>query len=124
MPGSRFVLALVAVGIPVGLVLAVFLGLPGAAPPESATDSGQTINDVYKIVLAACAIVFVLIEAALIALIIRYRRQRNAPDGAEGPQIHGNTRIEIIWTVVPAVALLLSKQNPSVPSVPLISQRL
>ena len=107
MPGSRFVLALVAVGIPVGLVLAVFLGLPGAAPPASATDSGETINDVYKIVLAACAIVFVLIEAALFALIIRYRRQRNAPDGAEGPQIHGNTRIEIIWTVVPAVALLI-----------------
>ena len=27
-------------------------------------------------------------------------------ENAEGPQIHGNTRIEIIWTVVPAVALL------------------
>ena len=107
MPGSRFVLALVAVGIPVGLVLAVFLGLPGAAPPASATDSGETINDVYKIVLAACSIVFVLIEAALIALIIRYRRQRTAPENAEGPQVHGNTRIEIIWTVVPAVALLI-----------------
>ena len=106
MPGSRFVLALVAIGIPVGLVLAVFLGLPGATPPASATESGDAINDVYKIVLAACVFVFVLIEAALIALAIRFRRRRDAPADAEGPQIHGNTRIEIVWTIIPAVALL------------------
>jgi cytochrome c oxidase subunit 2 len=106
MPGSRFVLALVAIGIPVGLVLAVFLGLPGATPPASATESGDAINDVYKIVLAACVFVFVLIEAALIALAIRFRRRRDAPADAEGPQIHGNTRIEIVWTVITAVALL------------------
>lgn len=107
MPGSRFVLALVAVGIPVALVLAVFLGLPGAAPPTSSTDSGEAINDVYRIVLAACSIVFILIEAALIALIIRFRRQRHMAADAEGPQVHGNTRLEIIWTVIPAVALLV-----------------
>jgi cytochrome c oxidase subunit 2 len=107
MPGSRFVLALVAVGIPVALVLAVFLGLPGAAPPASSTDSGDAINDVYKIVLAACSIVFILIEAALIALIIRFRRQRHTAADAEGPQVHGNTRLEIIWTVIPAIALLV-----------------
>ncbi len=106
MPGSRFVLLLVAVGIPVGLVLAVFLGLPGASPPESATQSGETINQIYRVVLAACALVFILIEAALIALIIRYRRRKDTDEDAEGPQVHGNTRIEIIWTVVPAVALL------------------
>jgi cytochrome c oxidase subunit 2 len=106
MPGSRFVLALVAVGIPVGLVLAVFLGLPGATPPASATESGETINDVYRIVLAACAFVFVLIEATLIALVIRFRRRPGTAD-EEGPQIHGNTRIELLWTVAPAVALLV-----------------
>jgi len=34
-------------------------------------------------------------------------RRRDTPEGAEGPQIHGNTRIEIIWTAIPAVALLV-----------------
>ncbi len=106
MPGSRIVLLLVAVGIPVGLVLAVFLGLPGAQPPESGTESGETINQIYTVVLAACAFVFILVEATLIALVIRYRRRKGTPEGVEGPQIHGNTRIEIIWTIIPAVALL------------------
>ena len=106
MPGSRFVLLLVAVGIPVGLV-AVLFTLPGAQPPESGTQSGETINEIYKVVLATCAFVFILIEAALIAMIIRFRRQKGTASDAEGPQIHGNTRIEIIWTVIPAVALLI-----------------
>jgi cytochrome c oxidase subunit 2 len=106
MPGSRLLLVLVAVGIPLGLVLAVFLGLPGTQPPESATSSGETINEIYKVVLAACSFVFILIEAALIGMIIRYRRRKETPEGAEGPQLHGNTRIEIIWTAIPAFALL------------------
>jgi cytochrome c oxidase subunit II len=106
MPGSRFVLLLVAVGIPVGLVVVLFT-LPGAQPPESSTQSGEAINQIYKVVLAACAFVFILIEAALIAMIIRYRRRKGTAENAEGPQVHGNTRIEIIWTVIPAVALLI-----------------
>ena len=28
------------------------------------------------------------------------------PSDAEGPQIHGNTRLEIIWTIIPAVILV------------------
>jgi cytochrome c oxidase subunit II len=106
MPGSRLVLALVAVGVPLALVLAIWFGLPGVAPPDSATDSGQAINDVYRVAFAATAFVFILIEAVLIAFIIRFRRREDTPEDAEGPQIHGNTRIEILWTVIPAVALL------------------
>jgi cytochrome c oxidase subunit 2 len=106
MPGSRIALALVAVGVPLALVLAVFLGLPGAAPPESATSSGQAINDVYRVVLAVTAFAFVLVEAILIALVVRFRRRADTPEDVEGPQIHGNTRIEIIWTVVTAGILL------------------
>ena len=46
--------------------------------------------------------VFVVVEAALLTFVIRYRR-RGRPRDAEPEQIHGDTRIEIAWTVAPVV---------------------
>ena len=78
----------------------------GVAPPESATASGDAINQLYWIVTTIVVVVFVLVEAVLLFFIFRFRRRRDAPPGAEGPQIHGNTRLEVIWTVVPTMILI------------------
>jgi cytochrome c oxidase subunit II len=78
----------------------------GISPPDSATPSGEAINQLYWFVFAICAVVFVFVEAALVLFIIRFRRRRSTPEAAEGPQIHGNTRLEIIWTIIPAVILV------------------
>jgi cytochrome c oxidase subunit II len=97
--------------VPVALVLALLgagstLAAPGGVgPPGPDTPSGEAISRLYWIVLGLCAIVFVLVETALILFIIRFRRRRDTPETAEGPQIHGNTRLEIIWTAIPAVIL-------------------
>ena len=58
----------------------------------------------FWIIFWIAAVVFILVEGALIFLIFRYRRR----PGQEGlpPQIHGNTKIEIIWTIVPALLLI------------------
>src|SRR3954471_3448174 len=86
--------------------VAVFLALAGAGaafaapgglgPPGPDTPSGQAISRPYCIALGLCAVVFVLVETALILFIVRFRRRRDTPESAEGPQIHGNTRLEII----------------------------
>jgi cytochrome c oxidase subunit 2 len=81
-------------------------GNGGIGPPDSATPSGEAINQLYWFVFAICAVVFVAVETALVLFIVRFRRRRSAAEGAEGPQIHGNTRIEIIWTAIPAVILV------------------
>jgi cytochrome c oxidase subunit II len=100
----------------VALLLAVFLVLawavPAAAapggigPPSPHTDAGKTINEIYWVVFAVCAVVFVAVESALVLFVIRFRRRRDALPDAEGPQIHGNTRLEIIWTLAPALVLV------------------
>jgi cytochrome c oxidase subunit 2 len=77
----------------------------GIGPPSPETPSGEAISRLYWIVLGLCAVVFVLVETALILFIVRFRRRRDTPIGAEGPQIHGNTRLEIIWTALPAILL-------------------
>jgi cytochrome c oxidase subunit II len=46
--------------------------------------------------------VFVLVEGALLYAIFRFRGKPNDP---EPRQVHGNTTIEIVWTVIPALIL-------------------
>ena len=46
--------------------------------------------------------VFVLVEGALLYAVFRFRGK---PTDAEPPQVHGNTTIEIVWTVIPALIL-------------------
>lgn len=104
MSGNRVVLALLALALPVAAVL-VGLTLPGMAPYEGVTDSGRAIHQLYWVVWAITAVIFVLVEATLIGFILRYRRRPHSPPDVEGPQIHGNTRIEITWTLIPAVIL-------------------
>jgi cytochrome c oxidase subunit II len=77
----------------------------GLGPPDPKTDSGVAISHLYWIVVVVCAVVFVAVEAALILFIVRFRRRGGTPESAEGPQIHGNTRLEIIWTIIPAAIL-------------------
>ncbi len=78
---------------------------PGFGPPSTGSDSGEAIRWLYWFVFAICAVVFVAVETALILFVIRFRRRGPTPPDAEGPQIHGNTRVEIIWTVIPAIIL-------------------
>ena len=81
-------------------------GNGGLGPPDSATPSGEAISQLYWFVLAICAVVFVAVETALVLFIIRFRRRPSTAPEAEGPQVHGNTRLEIIWTLIPAVILV------------------
>jgi cytochrome c oxidase subunit II len=81
-------------------------GNGGISPPDPATPNAEAISQLYWFVFAICAVVFVAVEAALVLFVIRFRRRGSTPPEAEGPQIHGNTRIEIIWTIIPAVILV------------------
>jgi cytochrome c oxidase subunit 2 len=62
------------------------------------------ISDAYWLILGITGAIFLIVEGALLTFVIRYRR-RGRPRNAEPPQIHGATRIEVIWTVVPVLIL-------------------
>ena len=88
-------------------------GNGGIGPPQSATPSGEAINQLYWFVFAICAVVFVAVETALVLFVIRFRRRRSTAETAEGPQIHGNTRLEIIWTLIPRSFSSASQRSSS-----------
>src|SRR5262249_53685712 len=76
----------------------------GVAPVPPVSPNGHRITVAYWVILGVTGAVFLLVEGTLLAFVIRYRR-RGRPRYAEPEQIHGATRIEVIWTVIPVVIL-------------------
>jgi cytochrome c oxidase subunit 2 len=75
---------------------------PGLSPrgPNSPQESG--IEDIYWLLIAICGAIFVLVEGALLLFVFRFR-SRGRARSLEGPQIHGATRLELLWTAIPIV---------------------
>jgi len=90
-----------------GLVLAhvALAGDPAGLSPRG-PDSPQAakITDIYWLLLGITGAIFVLVEGALIIFVIRFRN-RGRSRTLEGPQIHGATRLELIWKEIPVVIL-------------------
>ncbi|HEY6089164.1 MAG TPA: cytochrome c oxidase subunit II [Gemmatimonadaceae bacterium] len=67
------------------------------------SDLGREIDFLWDRLLLLGTIVFILVEAVLIYVVFRYRRRENQPPP---PQTHGSTKLEITWTLIPAVILV------------------
>jgi cytochrome c oxidase subunit 2 len=66
--------------------------------------SARQIDHLIGPVFIVAGIVFVLVQGLAIIAVIRYRHRDGAP---EPVQIHGNTRLELTWTLIPAIILLV-----------------
>jgi cytochrome c oxidase subunit II len=80
-------------------------GNGGVAPVAPASPNADRINDSYYWVAIFTGAIFLLVQGSLVWFIFRYRRRRRARDD-DGPQIHGNTNIELAWTVAPVLVLV------------------
>jgi cytochrome c oxidase subunit 2 len=81
---------------------------PAAAQPwvvAPASDGADIISQLFWFTLVLATIVFVLVEGLLIYSSLRFRRRAPLPT-IEPPQIHGNTRLEVMWATVPALILI------------------
>jgi len=73
--------------------------------PFGVSPNGHDLYDLYNLISIPAIIVFVLVEALLLTIILRDRRKRQRPD-YRPPQWHGNTRLEIAWTVLPLLLMV------------------
>jgi cytochrome c oxidase subunit 2 len=76
----------------------------GISPVAPISPNGQRISDAYWLILGITGAIFLIVEGALLTFVIRYRR-RGRPRNAEPEQIHGQTSVEIVWTVIPVLIL-------------------
>jgi cytochrome c oxidase subunit 2 len=97
------------------LVAAALLALTGSlvfasgafadflTPESGGSPNADQIDSLYKIILYIAIVVFVVVEGALLYSLIKFRAKR----GRVAAQIHGNTRLEISWTVGAALILVV-----------------
>jgi len=76
----------------------------GFSPVAPQTPNGHRINDAYWFIFGFAAFVFVLVEAALVLFVVRFRSRGRGRE-VEGPQIRGNTNLELAWTAGPVLIL-------------------
>jgi cytochrome c oxidase subunit II len=72
-------------------------------PKSGGSPNANEIASLYRIILYIAAVVFVVVEGALLYSVIKFRAKK----GAVAAQIHGNTRLEIGWTVAAALILVV-----------------
>ncbi len=103
-PAARRVL----IAAPVAGVSSVLGAVSVSAAPwpmSPNSSNAELIGQLFWLTLVLAAIVFILVEALLIYSSLRFRRRAPLPT-AEPPQIHGNTRLEVMWAIVPALILI------------------
>ena len=85
----------------------LLIGLLGGCllPPEPVTEVGMDVFNLYVIVLILAGIVFVGVEGFILYAVVRYRRKPG--DDTLPEQLHGNTAVEIIWTLIPTVIVFI-----------------
>lgn len=71
--------------------------------PENVSTYGADIDFIFYLIYYITAAVFVLVTVLMVAFLIMYRHR----EGRRAAYSHGNTALEIIWTVVPAVILIV-----------------
>ena len=97
-----------------GSALIVFIGLWSLAVdcwadapvrvwlPEGITTTSPLIDRLFYVILAITGIVFLGVQATLLWFLVRYRKQPGRP----AHYTHGNTAVEIVWTIIPSLILI------------------
>jgi cytochrome c oxidase subunit 2 len=76
----------------------------GFTPVQPESPNANHTMTAYWVIMGFTGAIFLLVEGALVVFVWKYR-SRGRARMVEGPQVHGQTRLEIIWTVIPVVIL-------------------
>jgi cytochrome c oxidase subunit II len=78
----------------------------GFTPQYPHSPNAHRINQTYYLIAGFALAIFLVVTIALVVFLWRYR-SRGRPKTVEGAQLHGHTRIEIVWTAVPIVIIAI-----------------
>ena len=71
--------------------------------PETVSTYGPDIDRLFYIIYYVTNVVFFAVQLTLLAFVIRYRYRADR----RATYTHGNTTLEIIWTIAPAILLVI-----------------
>src|SRR5258708_5552834 len=99
-------LSLVATLLGIAVLTLLLSACEPNAPQSTFGVTGEIAKDqlgLLYLIVGIAAFVFVVVEGLLVYIIIKFRRKPT--DVGLPPQIHGNTRLEVAWTIAPVVLL-------------------
>jgi cytochrome c oxidase subunit 2 len=67
--------------------------------PEQVSTYAGDVDGMFHLIMWITGIIFVLVEALLIFFLWKYRHR----EGRVASYTHGNNRLEVIWTIIPAL---------------------
>jgi cytochrome c oxidase subunit 2 len=90
------------------VALVAFLAACGQNHPDSVfhsrTDFNRDVGFLFNILIYAGTAVFIFVEGILVFTLFKFRARPGQP---EPEHVHGNTTLEIAWTVIPLLILIL-----------------
>src|SRR3954468_13253499 len=84
-------------GIAAGLLIDWF--------PVAASKEAKQIDTLWDVLIIFSVPVFVGVTVVVLFSVVKFR-MRPGEENLDGPPIHGNTRLEVIWTAIPAIVLV------------------
>ena len=92
------------------LILTIVIGAGSVAVallidwlPEQASEQAERVDTLLWFVIWVSLALFTIVMAVLLYAAWRFRTDED--DDSDGPPTHGNTQLEIVWTIVPAILL-------------------
>ena len=71
--------------------------------PEDVSTFGPDIDSLFYLIYYITAATFILVTVLMVVFVVMYRQQ----EGRRATYTHGNTTLEIIWTIIPAAILIV-----------------
>ncbi|MDX2213224.1 MAG: cytochrome c oxidase subunit II [Oculatellaceae cyanobacterium bins.114] len=91
-------------GISLTLV-SIWYGQNHGLLPVAASEEASIIDGLFNTMMTVSVGLFLLVQGILVFALFKFRRR--AGDRTDGPPIHGNLALEIVWTAIPAVVVLV-----------------
>jgi cytochrome c oxidase subunit 2 len=71
--------------------------------PEDVSTFGREIDSLFYLIYYITAATFILVTVLMVLFLVMYRHR----EGRRATYSHGNTTLEIIWTIIPAAILIV-----------------
>jgi cytochrome c oxidase subunit II len=89
--------------IGVAILIPIALAIPWF--PTDASTQASNIRTLYTVLLVVTIPIFVMVTTIILYSVWKFR-MKPGEELKDGPPIHGNTRLEVVWTALPAILIL------------------
>ena len=73
-------------------------------PPQGSAESYQ-VDELFKFMMVIGGAIFLLVQGMIVYSVLRFRTR--AGDMSDGPPMHGNATLELVWTAIPGIIVLV-----------------